>query len=63
MDGIKLGGTKKNMSLNLKILMKNVDLGEPTSIPRPNLFGLHSGNAKELTKVLGADEETKSHVH
>ena len=41
-DDKKRAGQKQNIDPMWKVLMKEVDLGEPTSFPWPRLFGLHS---------------------
>ena len=41
-DDIKIAGKKQNICLTWKILMKDVDLGEPTSFLDRVFFGLHS---------------------
>ena len=41
-DDIKLAGKKQNIDPMWKILMKDIDLGEPTSFLDRVYFGLHS---------------------
>ena len=41
-DDVKLAGNTENMEPTWKILMKDVDMGEPTSFLDHAFFGLHS---------------------
>ena len=52
-DDIKLAGTKQNIGLTWNILMKDVDLGEPTSFLDYVYFGLQSKGMSDKQGYCG----------
>ena len=52
-DGVKMTGKKQNIRPTLKILMKDVDLGEPTSFLDHVYFGLHSKRMSDSQGYCG----------